>query len=151
MRVDQAGISKDDWTGITERNERKKRRNRLNQRARRERKTKDEIQIIAGKKPYRVSRWRIQPPKEQSGVLLSNLASSPKSFDDNAAQAIVDTGDNATLEEESEILSALIKNSHFSPRTSYPTPLASVNSPLSSDHLIRLIHQNVFSALMNNK
>jgi hypothetical protein len=44
-----------------------------------------------------------------------------------------------------------VENTHFAPQISYPTPPPYAEFPLSSDHLIRLIHQNVFSALMNNK
>jgi hypothetical protein len=49
----------DDWTGITAREERKKRQNRLNQRARRLRNQKTKDDLLPGKRPFRVQRWRI--------------------------------------------------------------------------------------------
>jgi hypothetical protein len=58
----EARTSRGDWTGITERNERKKIQNQLNQRALRQRKKKEEIQNVSGRKPHRVSRWRIEQP-----------------------------------------------------------------------------------------
>ena len=151
----EAGISKDDWTGIRERSERKKIQNRLNQRALRERKKKTgEIQIVPGRKPFHVSRWRIdqpattQPVQPSSRILESSNSSSPEAPCNSSTTT---TPQNALPGQEPENLMALVEHSDFSPQTSYPTPPLCDEFPLSSDHLIQLIHQNVFTALMKNK
>ena len=148
-----ARISKDDWMSINEKQERKKRQNRLNQRALRERRRKDEVQIVSGKRPYRVSRWRIGQAKEQhKAESLSStrdilLSTTPLPSED---LTIVYGTPLSTPESEAELLLALVEQTSSSPQSYPPTP-ESVHFPLSADHLIHLIHQNVFSALMNNK
>ena len=157
MRAHKARISKDDWIATTEKQERKRRQNRLNQKALRERRRTDEVQIVSGKKPYRVSRWRIGQPREQLKVQSSSstvdaaLSASPQTHNGLTTQPAAYAVERSTPESDFEILMALVESTDFSPKTTFPTPPTSVNFPLSSDHLIRLIHQNVFSALMSNK
>ncbi|KAG0651755.1 hypothetical protein D0Z07_1900 [Hyphodiscus hymeniophilus] len=150
-----AEISKDDWIVIDERQERKKRQNRLNQRALRERKRKDEVRVVTGKRPYRVSRWRIGfggESQEQHRVNPSCLTvhthiSTPRQPSDEQSIEQYARG-QSTPEPGLEPLSALVER--IKPKAC-STPSSSVNFPLSADHLIRLIHQNVFFALMQNK
>jgi hypothetical protein len=155
MAAHEVGIAKDNWTKFTEKQERKKRQNRLNQRALRQRKNKNEIRIVSGKRPYRVSHWRIGQPQEQHDMQLSSVAvdaslsSSP--LDDDTTWAVAHVVEHSAPEPKPNALLALVQKTDFSPKTTYQTPPASIDFPLSSDHLIRLIHQNVFSALMGNK
>lgn len=114
--------------------ERKRMQNRLNQRSLRERKRKDEIRIVCGKRPYRVSRWRV--------AQLQETRSSP---DYSIQRASVQ--ERPSLEQHTESPLAHVENTALLLNAA-PESLV---FPLSSDHLIRLIHQNVMSGLMNNK
>ena len=155
MHVDEGRIRRDDWTSITAKRERKKRQNRLNQRALRERKRQDEIRLVSGNKPYQVSRWRLGQPKEQHNARRSSAtwdarlsSSSPQGSGDYPNLYVTE---RSPCELEGQLLPLVTqKQTNPSPK-SYRTPPESVNFPLSADHLIRLIHQNVFAALMNNK
>ncbi|KUJ07102.1 uncharacterized protein LY89DRAFT_660834 [Mollisia scopiformis] len=112
----------DDWTGLKEKEERKKRQNRLNQRAYRVRNAPKD-QPSNKRRAFRVERFRITDPPLPN-YFGSNLATSIFNVAYTASQAL------------SSLDHTLMNETYF---------------PLSSDHLLHLIHFNVFRALISNK
>ncbi|KAF4218232.1 hypothetical protein CNMCM6805_000690 [Aspergillus fumigatiaffinis] len=118
----------EDWTGIEDRKQRKKVQNRINQRAHRKRVSEKKAQSPrSGRRPYRVDRWRIandkpsQPRKTE--WTSTNALAIRTSSQQTSALAILAESDSSL-------------NIHF---------------PLPADHLLHLIHYNVYRALASNK
>jgi hypothetical protein len=139
--------SDDDWTGVIARNERKKRQNRLNQRALRSRKRREESKIIPWSRPYRVDRWRIgiasDHDAQPSTRTFDPYLSPPEHFENYTANAVV----CSTYNQAANLESVIIGNSRH-PTCPEPPPF---EFPLSLDHLLHLIHHNVYRALRTNK
>ncbi|PKX91463.1 bZIP transcription factor [Aspergillus novofumigatus IBT 16806] len=118
----------EDWTGIENRKQRKKVQNRINQRAHRKRVSEKKAQDPrSGRRPYRVDRWRIandKPSQPRNTEWTStNVLAIRTSSQQTAGLAILAESDRSP-------------NVHF---------------PLPADHLLRLIHYNVYRALVSNK
>ncbi|EPE25475.1 hypothetical protein GLAREA_01387 [Glarea lozoyensis ATCC 20868] len=166
----------DDWSTIKEHDERKKRQNRLNQRAYRKRNEKTEADD--GKpRPFKVERFRISelstPSREdKSQEQLLRADKTLKERDNNsriktAVVAKLAPGASTTPLVELEVDSQELFESFLSDppditplsaaiiasirSTTPPCIVQPIEFPLSSDHLIHLIHYNVYRALITNK
>jgi len=148
--------SEDSWIDVTARDERKRIQNRINQRAARLRKREKELSAGALKcRPYHVDRWRIERSTRDHNVQLpisspSFQASSPDVLDSRTVTAPVrpKNGEFMIVSiPENAIDPHLIANKGH---TASPTS-QTLHFPLSSDHLLHLIHHNVYRALLTNK
>jgi hypothetical protein len=166
----------DDWSKVKEREERKKRQNRLNQRAYRKRNEKENTGD--GKnRPFRVERFRISELstsslEEKSQELIVETVNSLPQRDDNSGLRTtsgmnpISRAVTVPLAEVQIDSQGLYKSFYADPRDITPLSAALVasirskdppsvnhpiNIPFSSDHLIHLIHYNVYRALIVNK
>lgn len=141
----------DDWTGVTARNERKKRQNRLNQRALRNRKRTEEHRIIPWRLPYRMDRWRISMASDhesQPSTETPNFYLTPKEqVDGNTNNTVL----YSRRDQLSDMESAAVGDTGQNSRHSRCPESAPFIFPLSSDHLLHLVHYNVLRALHINK
>ena len=159
----------DDWTEIAEREERKKRQNRLNQRAYRKRNEKKDTGK-AKQRPFRVERFRItevpvaaphrepQLSQTQSVEIITlpegSTAETPSPASSSETSLLNQAGRIVAFA-NSQFVASDIAHSFFSNeigRVVFPVIPESIDTfPFSSDHLIHLIHYNVYRALIGNK
>lgn len=151
-------LTEDSWKDVTTRDERKKIQNRINQRAARLRKKEKDLSAGALKcRPYHVDRWRIERSTRDHKLRpsISTPCFQASSPDDLDSRAVTASTPQHSKRKKPKILS--IPESNIDPHlisnkgsTASPTSQA-LQFPLSSDHLLHLIHHNVYRALLTNK
>ncbi|KAJ6010033.1 hypothetical protein N7522_005049, partial [Penicillium canescens] len=135
-----------DWTSTEDRKQRKKIQNRINQRAHRKRISEIKAQNPkSGQRPYRVDRWRVannkvSQPNDNISTSMNELANQTP-FRQNIGSVIEFAPVSGHSHQRSGV-AAISAQSDKSPQIQFPLP---------SDHLLHLIHYNVFRALVSNK
>jgi hypothetical protein len=155
----KASSSEDDGTGFPARHERRKRQNRLNQRALRNRKRREESKVVLWSRPYRIDRWRVGTVSghhaQPSNSSMDRYLTPAEDVDDHTANAVVRSMHGQINDLDWLIIGSPAKASgplapKYSKRPACPEPPPFV-FPLSADHLLHLIHYNVYRALLTNK
>ncbi|KAF7169557.1 hypothetical protein CNMCM5623_002217 [Aspergillus felis] len=131
----------EDWTGIEDRKQRKKVQNRINQRAHRSRVSEKKAQDpTSGRRPFRVDRWRIayDKPSQPSDAQQTSTNELAIRTSRRAVRLASESGHSHPRSR----LAVVSAESDRSPNVQFPLP---------ADHLLHLIHYNVYRALASNK
>ncbi|KAJ5808441.1 hypothetical protein N7474_009710 [Penicillium riverlandense] len=128
--------------------QRRKVQNRKNQRAHRLRLKSRASGTVQRSRPFQVSRWRLDEPDHRPTKEISLVSERATTTHFSPRPRRTYTGISPSTAERS-IVRGSPPTAHLHPAlTLEPQPFT---FPLSLDHLLHLIHYNVFRALMSNK
>ncbi|KAL3417701.1 hypothetical protein PVAG01_10710 [Phlyctema vagabunda] len=134
-----AGVN--DWPMDEDKKQRKKIQNRINQRAHRRRKAAEQSHTQPSK-PFRVVRFRVENSASKLKAGYNSSSEEPPDLISPSSGVIVPVHSD-------DGLTRLSTSSH-PPNMEEPIT-RKITFPLSSDHLLHLIHHTVFRALTSNK